>query len=167
MVERGLRISTAPSWSATMMFVWKIPQRRRSRSLAPADEGKTCTEAARQTRLHQIANWCEHALDVTHDAVETGQRPALTIACAKDVAQETGIADAHGVDHGMQLAASLRLRCGWRSATTRIPAWRGLRARGHEAQRKGRPDQPRLSGAHGLVPRIQTFRRPFLSKARW
>src|ERR1700722_3231932 len=69
---------------------------------APADECQPCDRGRRREAVAPYGKpGAEHALDIAHDAIghQRGY-PALDHACAQNVAENAGIGDAHGVDHG-------------------------------------------------------------------
>jgi hypothetical protein len=120
--------------------------------LAPADEGQPGDRGRRREAVAPDRKvGAEHALDVAHHAVgDQRGNPALDHARAENVAEDAGIGDTHGIDHGNAAGRhGLDRRAGRNRRRPRLGRGEIL-AGGHEAQRKGRADQPGLAGPKRL-----------------
>ena len=128
--------------------------------MRPATEGGAAYSIAPNRKAGS-----KHARDVTNNAVGDQCRDtALGHTGAKDVAEDAGIGHAHGIDHGDHTCRHGLDGGAGRDRGGPACRRREIFARRNESQGESRPTIRGWPGLKGFVPRIQTLRRPFLSK---
>jgi len=101
MIEQRLRDQHAPSWSATTMSFGNTATPPQPIGSPQPTKVSPRPMAARQNHRTRPEVGAKHAFDVAHHAVGNKRGDAaFHHARAQDVAEDAGIGDAHGVDHG-------------------------------------------------------------------